>query len=221
MRYASVPVALVSLIGLAALPAEAGETGWRVRGFGALLNPDTRETVVNDEGDDILVEGEHGFGVGASFEYQFHRLMGVEGGFVIAGPEITLAADVPQLGPLSLSDTLRTVVFTGDALVHVSPGNPNLDLYVGAGIAAVVSGDLGYEALGTQRLDARAENYVTWSVRAGLDIALGAESPWAVSLGARYLPGDVEFRQLDTPVDDTRDLGFNLWSFTAGVAYRF
>ena len=55
----------------------------------------------------------------------------------------------------------------------------------------------------------------------GLDIALGAESPWAVSLGARYLPGDVEFQQLDGPVDDTNELGFNIWSFTAGVAYRF
>jgi opacity protein-like surface antigen len=222
MRYAGVLIGLASLVGLSAVSANAGETGWRVRGFGALLNPDTSKMTVNGDGDEILVEGEHGFGGGAGVECQFHRFLGVEGGFVTAGPKITLSGAVPQLGSLSLSDTLKTTVFTGDALLHVTPGNPILDLYLGVGVAAVAPGDLSYDILGIQRLNVRAENYVTWSARAGLDLALGADSPWAVSLGVRYIPGDVELRQLDVQVDDaTEEFGFDIWSFTAGVAYRF
>jgi opacity protein-like surface antigen len=222
MRYAGVLIGLASLVGFSALPADAGETGWRVRGFGALLNPDTSEMTVNGDGDEILVEGEHGFGGGVGVEYQFHKFLGVEGGVVVAGPKITLSGNLPEVGSLSLSDTVRTTIFTGDALLHVTPGNPVLDLYLGAGIAAVAPGDLSYDILGIQQLNVRAENYVTWSARAGLDLALGADSPWAVSLGARYIPGDVELRQLDVQVDDaTEEFGFNIWSFTAGVAYRF
>jgi opacity protein-like surface antigen len=221
MRFAGFMIALVSVVALS-VPADAGETGWRVRGFGTLLNPDTSKTVVNDDGDDILFEAEHGFGGGGSVEYRFHRFLGVDAGFVVAGPEMTLSADVPELGPLSLSDSLTTAVFTGDALVHLTPTSPFVDLYVGGGVAAVAPGDLSYDVLGIQRLSIRAENYVTWSVRAGLDIALGADSPWAVSLGARYIPGDVELRQLGVHVeDDSEEFGFNIWSFTAGVAYRF
>jgi hypothetical protein len=146
----------------------------------------------------------------------------VEGGVVIAAPDITLSADVPPLGSLSFPDTLTTLVFTGDALIHVTPGSSVLDLYLGAGVAAVSPGDLSFDVLGLERLNVTAESYVTWSVRAGLDIGLGADSPWAVSLGARYIPGDVELRQLGVPEeDDSATFGFNIWSVTAGVAYRF
>jgi hypothetical protein len=222
MKYASVLVALAALIGSSARPVDAGETGWRLRAFGALLSPDTSETTFNGDGDEIRIEGGSGLGGGAGLEYQLHRLVGVEGGFVIAAPEITLAADVPQLGALSLADTLTTTVFTGDLLVHVTPRSPVLDLYVGGGIAVVAPGDLSYDVLGIEQLNVRAENYVTWSARAGLDLALGSESPWAVTLGARYVPGDVELRQLGVDSeDDSDEFSFNLWSFTAGVAYRF
>lgn len=223
MRYAGVLFGLALLVGLASAPAGAGETGWRVRGFGALLDPDTSETLVNGDGDDILIGADRRIGGGGSVEYQFHRFGGFEAGFMSAAPEITLSADLPEIGALSLSDSLTLVVFTGDALVHVTPGSPMLDLYVGAGVAVVAPGDLSYDVLGIERLNVDAASYVTWSARAGLDIALGADSPWSVSLGARYIPGDVEFRQLGVPagVDATDKVGFNIWSFTAGVAYRF
>ena len=51
---------------------------------------------------------------------------------------------------------------------------------------------------------------------------LGENSPWAASLGVRYIPGDIELRQLGVPADDdSEEFGFNILSFTAGVAYRF
>jgi hypothetical protein len=193
-----------------------------VRGFGALLSPDTSETTVNGDGDDILINAGHGFGGGGSVEYQFHRFVGVDAGIMGASPEISLSADIPELGALSLSDNLTTAVFTGDVLVHLTPGSPIVDLYVGAGIAAVAPGGLTYDILGIERLNVDAGGYVTWSARAGLDLAFGRDSSWAASLGVRYIPGDIELRQLGVPAEDaTAKIGFNILSFTAGVAYRF
>ena len=222
MRYASILLVLALLGGLPAAPADAGEPGWRVRGFGALLAPDTSETTVNGDGDTILIEADRGFGGGGSVEYQFHRFVGVDAGVMGASPEITLSADIPEFGALSLADGLSTVVFTGDLLVHLTPGSSIVDLYAGAGVAAVTTGGLSYDVLGIQRLNVDGENYVTWSARAGLDLAFGRDSRWAASLGVRYIPGDIELRQLGIPAEDaTAKLGFNILSFTAGVAYRF
>ena len=223
MRYASISDGVgPSCSSVLAAPADAGEPGWRVRGFGALLDPDTNETIVNGDGDDILISANRGFGGGGSVEYQFHRFLGVDAGIAGASPEVALSADVSELGPLSVADTLTTVVFTGDALFHLTPGSPIIDLYVGGGVAAVTPGSLSYDVLGLQRLNVEAESYVTWSVRAGLDVAFGRDSCWGASLGVRYIPGDVVFRQLGIPIEyATEEVGFNLLSFTAGLAYRF
>lgn len=222
MRYASILPGLALLVGLAAVPADAGEPGLRVRGFGALLAPDTSETEVNDDGENILIEAGRSFGGGAEVEYQFHRFLGLAAGFQVASPEMSLNADVPGLGAISVADSMTTGVLTGDVLVHLTPGSPIVDLYLGAGIAGVNPGDLSYDILGIQRISVRGENYVTWSARAGLDLALGRDSRWAASLGVRYIPGDLEIRQLGLPAADaTVKVGFNILSFTAGVAYRF
>ena len=222
MRYASVLPALALLLCLPAVSADAGELGWRVRGFGALLSPDTSETTVNGDGDDILIEAGRGFGGGGDVEYQFHRHLGVDAGIVVASPEITLSAEIAGLGALSLPDKLTTAVFTGGVLVHLTPGSPIVDLYAGGGVAVVSPGGLSFDILGIERLNVEGESYVTWSVRAGLDLSLGEDSPWAVSLGVRYIPGDIELRQLGVPADDdSAEFGFNMLGFTAGVAYRF
>jgi hypothetical protein len=222
MRYASILPALALLVCVPAASADAGELGWRVRGFGALLSPDTSETTVNGDGDEIRIEAGRGFGGGGSVEYQFHRFVGVDAGITAASPEITLSADIPPLGALSLSDGLTTAVFTGDVLVHLTPSSPIVDLYAGGGVAVVTPGGLSFDVLGIERLNVEGESYVTWSVRAGLDLSLGEDSPWAASLGVRYIPGDIELRQLGVPADDdSAEFGFNMLGFTAGVAYRF
>ena len=110
MRNASLSLGAALLVGLLAAPADAGEPGWRVRGFGSVLAPDTDETTVNGDGDDILISADRGFGGGASVEYQFNRFLGVDAGIVGASPELALSADIPELGPLSVADTLTTVV---------------------------------------------------------------------------------------------------------------
>lgn len=222
MRYAGIALGLALLVGLPSAPVEADELGWRVRGFGALLDPDTSESTVNGDGDTILIEAGRAFGGGGSVEYRFHRFVGADAGVMGASPEITLGADIPGIGALSLSDNLTTVVFTADVLFHLTPGSPIVDLYAGAGVAAVTTGGLGYDVLGIQRLNVDGENYVTWSARAGLDLAFGRDSHWAATLGVRYIPGDIELRQLGAPADDdSAEFGFNILSFTAGLAYRF
>ena len=181
-----------------------------------------RGVTVNGDGDEILISASRGFGGGASVEYQFHRFVGIDAGVMAASPEITLSADVSELGALTLADNLTTAVFTGDVLFHLTPGSSIVDLYAGAGVAAVSPGGLSFDLLGIERLNVEADSYVTWSARAGLGLAFGRDSHWAASLGVRYIPGDVELRQLGVPVEDaTAKIGFNILSFTAGVAYRF
>jgi opacity protein-like surface antigen len=223
MRYASVTLALALLLAVSAAPAEAGEPGWRIRAFGALLDPNTSQIVVNGDGDDILVEADRAFGGGFGVEYQFHRFLGVDAGLVGASPEVSLSADIPGLGAIRVSDGLSTVLLTADLLVHLTPGSEILDLYLGGGIAGVNPGGMSFDVLGIDRLNVEAESYITWAVRAGLDLSLGADSGWAATLGARYVPGDVDFRQLGVPggIDDTSELGFDILTLTAGVAYRF
>ena len=83
------------------------------------------------------------------------------------------------------------------------------------------TGRLSYDVLGIDRISLEGKDYFTWSVRGGIDLGLGRDSGWAASFGVRYVPGDIEFRQLGEDPDDTASVGFNLLTFTVGVAYRF
>lgn len=221
MKYKGLTLGGAALVGLLAAPANAGEPGWTVRGHGVLLSPSTSQTIVNDDGVDIFTEASSGFGGGGAVEYQFHPIVGVEGGILVASPEISLSADLPGFGALSVADSMTTGVFTLDAVFHLTPGSSMVDLYAGGGLARVNTGGLSFNVLDIERLNIEGKNYFTWSARAGIDLALGRDSGWAVSLGVRYVPGDLELRQLGESPDETEVVGYDILTFTAGVAYRF
>lgn len=220
MRYAHVSTGVALLICLLATPASAADPGWGLRVFAAGFDPDTRETIVNPAGQEVQIVGRSALGAGAGLEYRFTTRIGIDLGVMAGAPKIELSQDVPGFGPVSLSDSMTTVVGTADLLVHLTPGR-SIDLYVGAGVAGVRYGDLSYNLMDLGSFDVRVDNDVTWSARAGIDIALGADSGWSAVGGVRYIPSKIDLWQIGTPADDAVSFDFNIFSFTVGVGYRF
>ena len=220
MRYARVALAVALLIGFLASDARAADPGWGLRAFAAGFDPDTRETIVNPDGQEIEVVAGSALGAGVGLEYRFTTRVGVDLGVMAGAPKIELSQDVPGFGPVSLSDSMTTVVGTVDLLIHLTPGK-SIDLYVGAGVAGIRYGDLSYSLADLGSFDVRVDNDVTWSVRAGIDIALGADSGWSAVGGVRYIPSSLDAWQIGTPPDATASFDFDIFSFTAGVGYRF
>jgi len=220
MRYAHVPLVAAMLACFPAAPARAADPGWGFRVFAAGFDPDTRETILNPERQEIDVVARSALGAGAGLEYRFTARIGLDLGVMAGAPDIELSQDVPTIGPVSLSDSMTTVVGTADLLVHLTPGR-SVDLYIGAGMARIWYGDLsyGFEDLGS--FDVSVEDDLTWSVRAGIDIALGADSGWSAVGGVRYIPSTLDVWQTGTPADATTSFDFNIFSATAGVGYRF
>ncbi len=221
MRRILVFLAVIALCGALAAPASANGEGWHLRVFAAGFDPDTGETVVNEDGDDIRVGGDSDVGFGAGLEYRFTDRLGVELGIMEGAPEVSLSADVPGFGPIAVADTTNTVVVTGDLLVHLTPNRPTLDVYLGAGVASVSYGDLRYEVAGLDSFDVRVDDDFTWSVRAGVDIAFGQDSDWAAVGGLRYIFTDLDLRQTDPPASEPVSIGADLFNFTVGLAYSF
>jgi opacity protein-like surface antigen len=223
MRFAHVPLGVALLICLLATHASAADPGWRLRMFAAGVFPDTDETILNPEGEEIHVTAGSAFGGGAGLEYQFTRHLGGELGVVVGSPKVELGADIPGIGSISVSDAMTTVVVTADLLVHLTPASPTIDFYVGAGIARVSYGDLNYDVpVGEpETLDATVAADLTWSARAGIELAFGEDSGWAATAGVRYIPSELEAWQVGTPADATATFDFNMLNVTAGLVYRF
>jgi outer membrane protein W len=207
-------------IGLLATHASAADPSWQLRVFAAGFDPDTSETIVNPAGQEVRIVGKSALGAGVGLEHRFTPHIGLDLGVMAGTPKVELGQDVPVIGPVSLSDSMTTVVGTADLLVHLTPGRA-IDLYVGAGVARIWYGDLSYGLEDLGSFDVRVDNDVTWSVRAGVDIALGADSGWIAVGGVRYIPSKLDVWQIDTPAEDAVSFDFNIFSFTVGVGYRF
>ena len=221
MRRALVFLAIIALCAALAAPASADGAGWRLRVFAAGFDPDVGETVANDEGDDIRIGGGSDLGFGAGLEYRFTERFGLDFGIMQGAPEISLSADVSGFGPIAVADAMNTTVITGDLLVHLTPGAPTLDFYLGAGVASVSYGDLRYQVADLDSFDVSVDDDFTWSVRAGVDIAFGQDSKWAAVGGLRYVFTDLDLRQTDPPTSDVVSIGADLFNFTVGLAYSF
>lgn len=216
-----VSLAVVALCGALAAPASAAGTDWHLRVFAAGFDPDTSETIADDVGDEIHIGGESDLGIGAGLEVQFTDRFGFELGIMEGRPKVNLSADIPGFGQIVFSDATTTLVVCGDFLVHLTPASPTFDVYLGAGIANVSYGDLHYEVLDLNSFDVRVDDDLTWSVRAGLDIAFGRDSNWAAVGGLRYISSDLDLRRIGPPTSETVSVGSDIFNFTVGVAYSF
>ena len=221
MRRALVVLGVFVFGGLSAAPAPAGESGWHIRAFAAGLNPDLNEVVSAENPEEVRVKGQSDLGFGASLEFQFNDRFGLELGAIWGSPEVELSADIPGYGHLSLTDAMSTRVITADLNLHLTPNSRMFDFYVGASIANVAFGNLHFVDPEGDPLDLSADGGFSWSVKAGLDIALGKESRWAAVGGVRYIDSDVEYGNADDSAGGTATLSYNIFSFSVGIEYSF
>ena len=217
MKRALVFLAVAGIIGIVAAPAAAADSGWHLRVFAAGFDPDLDVVVPAENPEEIRITADSDLGFGASLEYQFSGLLGLEVGVMKASPAIVLTAeDVPGFGDISLTDSMSTTAITLDLNFHLTPNSQSFDFYVGAGIASMGYGDLRYLEPDGDYLDLDVSNDLGYSAKAGLGISLGNNSKWAAFGGLRYIWTDLEITQENAATFD-----FNTFSFSVGVAYSF
>ncbi len=221
MRRTLIIVAVIALCGSIAVPASAADKGWHLRVFAAGFDPDLDVVVPAENPDEVRITADSDLGFGASLEYQFTDLLGLELGVMQASPSVELSADIPDYGHLSLKDSMSTLVITLDLDVHLTPNSQSFDLYLGGGIANAGYSDLHYVDPDGDPLDLVVSDDLTYSAKVGLDILLGKSSHWRATGGLRYIWSDLEIRQAEEPNDDTATFDFNVFNFTVGVAYSF
>ena len=109
MKQKTCVFGVIVLLCIAATPAQAADPGWRVRVFAAGFDPDLDVVGPAENPDEVRVTADSDLGFGASLEYQFSSLLGVELGIMQASPEIKLTAeDIPGYGDIHLTDEERT-----------------------------------------------------------------------------------------------------------------
>lgn len=221
MKRARVLVTIIALCGVAAAPAAASDPGWHIRVFAAGFDPDLDIVVPSENPDEIRVTADSDLGFGASLEYQFNALLGLEFGYIQASPAIELSADIPGYGHLSLSDAMSTGATTLDLNFHLTPDSQYFDIYLGAGIAYMSFGDLHYTDPEGDPLDLSTSSDLGYSAKAGLGISLGKNSNWAAFGGLRYIWTDLEATQVQDPDETSATFDFDTFSFSVGISYSF
>jgi len=217
MKRALIFLGVFALCWSLAAPAAAADRGWHLRVFAAGFDPDLDVMVPAENPEEVRVTADSDLGFGASLEYQFSNLLGLELGYMQASPAIVLSADdIPGYGDISLKDSMSTRAITLDLDFHLTPNSQYFDFYLGAGIASMGYGDLQYAEPDGDTLDLAVSNDLGYSAKAGVDIALGKNSNWAAVGGLRYIWSDLEITQEDTATFD-----FNIFSFSVGIAYSF
>ena len=217
MKRTLILLAVTVICATLATPVAAGDTGWHLRVFAAGFDPDLDVMVPAENPEEIRVTADSDLGFGASLEFQFSNLLGLELGYMQASPTIELRADdVPGYGDISLADSMSTRVITLDLDFHLTPNSESFDFYLGGGIASVGYGDLHYIEPDGDSLDLAVSNDIGYSAKAGLGITLGKNSNWAAVGGLRYIWTDLEVTQENSATFD-----INTFSFTVGIAYSF
>ena len=200
-----------------ATPAGAADKGWHIRVFAAGFDPDLDVTVPAENPEEVRITADSDLGFGASLEYQFSNLLGIELGYMQASPAIVLSAeDIPGYGDIFLTDSMSTTAITLDLNFHLTPSSQYFDFFLGAGVASMGYGNLQYIEPDGDSLDLDVGNDLGYSAKAGLGIALGKNSKWAAFGGLRYIWTDLEITQENAATFD-----FNTFSFTVGIGYSF
>jgi hypothetical protein len=217
MKRASKIFAAVLLCGLLATPAAAADSGWHLRVFAAGHDTDLDVTVPAENPEFIDVSSDSDLGFGASLEYQFSGLLGLELGVMKANPAIVLTAeDVPGFGDIVLTDSMSATAISLDLNFHLTPNSEYFDFYLGGGIASMGYGGLHYTEPDGDSLDLDVSDDLGFSAKAGLGISFGKNSNWAAFGGLRYIWTD-----LDVTQEETATFDFDTFSFSVGIAYSF
>jgi opacity protein-like surface antigen len=221
MQRTSVFLATVTLLTILVAPAASADNGWHLRVFAAGFDPDLDETVPAENPEFVDVTGDSDLGFGLSLEYQFAKRWGVEAGFMKASPAVEISGEIPGYGELVLTDPMAITALTLEINLHLLPNNKLFDVYLGAGMARMSYEDLSYEIEeADDTLAVRVNNDTAWSVKAGVDIALGG-SGWSAIGGLRYLDSALEVSNTDDAAEDTVTFDYPIVNFFVGVGYSF
>jgi outer membrane protein W len=221
MKRTTVLLATIAMCVATSVPASAGETGWHLRIFAAGFDPDLDETVPAVNPEVVHVTADSDLGYGFSLEYQFSGHWGLEAGFMKGSPSVEFRGDIPGYGEIVLSDTMPTTALSLDIDFHLIPNNRVFDVFLGAGIVRMSYHDLLYDIEEIEdTLGVRVGSDTTWSIKAGLDIALGGSS-WSATAGLRYIDSKLLVSNTDDATGETESFGFDVIDFTVGIAYRF
>ncbi len=222
MKRTAVLIGILAVCLAVSAPASAADKGWNLRVFAAGIDPDFNAMTYSGNGDPIHITGESDLGFGASLEYQFTPLFGVEFGGFTGSPEIKLVVDIPGYGPLFLADDMSTRILTLDLNFHLTPSSTYFDVYLGGGLTSLSFGDLHYEVPEVgEELDIVTENDLTWSAKANVAIALGKNSKWSAFGGVRYIWATLEAADAEDPTHSTETFDFNTLSASVGIQYHF
>jgi opacity protein-like surface antigen len=221
MKQTLIILTTVVLSATLAAPASAADTGWHLRIFAAGFDPDLDETVPAENPEEVRVTAESDLGYGLSLEYQFSSHWGLEAGFMKGSPAVEIRGEIPDYGEFSLSDTMPTTALTLDVDLHLIPNSPAFDVFLGVGIVRMSYRDLFYEFEdANESFGVQVNNDTTWSVKAGLDIALGGSS-WSATAGLRYTDSNLVVSNTEDAPSETETFDFGLINFTVGIGYRF
>ncbi len=217
MKQKTCVFGVIVLLCIATAPAQAADPGWRVRVFAAGFDPDLDVVVPAENPEEVRVTADSDLGFGASLEYQFSSLLGVELGIMQASPEIKLTAeDIPGYGDIHLTDSMSTTAVSLDLNFHLTPNSQSFDFYLGAGLVNLSYGNLSYLEPDGDTLVLQTSNDLGYSAKAGIGISLGKNSKWAAFGSLRYIWSDLEVTQEETATFD-----FNIVNVTVGIAYSF
>lgn len=192
---------------------------WAIRGFLAAIKANsnsawqrTNAGTTSEELSSLTVDD--GWGIGASAEYRFSDLMGLEGALIFGELESKFRYS-RFAGSDSDSDKMGMKALTFGPNFHLIRGS-KADFYVGPFAAYMQMDDASFNVLGANRKRGYS-NELGYGAQLGLDYGFGPCTPWALHFGLRYI--DPKF-DVDGG-DGNPSITVTPLLFEAGFAYRF
>lgn len=193
---------------------------WAIRGFLGYMAvqsgsawQDTFSGTANQELSSLSVGD--GWGFGASAEYRFGDLLGLEGALILGELESDFELTT-RVGSDSDSDKMGMMAFTFGPNFHLTKNNPKHDFYLGPFLAYMEMDDANFNLLGVSRSRGYSSEF-GYGLTLGYDYSFGPCSPWALHLGARYIDPTHEVEGGDGDPDIT----VTPLLLEVGFAYRF
>ena len=222
MKRTAILFGILALCLTVSAPASAAEKGWNLRVFAAGFDPSLDETELNDDGSEVNITATSDLGFGASIEYQFTNLLGLEVGYQKGTPEIELSTEVEGYGEFSTAAPMSTSVITVEMDFHLTPKSPTIDLYLGAGMAMMSYGNVHFNISELeQTLDLRIQDNTAWTAKAGIDISFGKNSAWGAAASLRYIDAKLKVNNLEESATEFVTFDFGLTNFTVGIVFSF
>ncbi len=211
---------LMLTLALIAPAAVAQDDPWQLRLGGIWIDPDTRLTTLDSDGNRSEVGSDGGIGLSLALERRFGRRLGVEVGALSADPDVDFSADLAGGSRVAVSESLGLTAITLGLNVHLTPDKA-VDVYLGPFLAHVDYGDLRFVAQdsgGTVDVGVSSSDSFTVGAQIGADVPFG-DGPWSLNLVGRFLDSSLDLTTGEERA--VRQLDFDSLILGVGFGYRF